>query len=32
MPMEATGHACIRSNGHSKQPIPEQDGSNEEEA
>jgi uncharacterized repeat protein (TIGR03847 family) len=25
MPMEAVGHACIRSNGHSKQPIPDQD-------
>lgn len=24
MPQEATGHACIRSNGHSKQPIPEE--------
>jgi uncharacterized repeat protein (TIGR03847 family) len=23
--MEASGHACIRSNGHSRQPIPEQD-------
>jgi hypothetical protein len=25
MPMDADGHACIRSNGHSKQPIPEDD-------
>ena len=25
MPMEAAGHACIRSNGHSKQPVPDQD-------
>jgi uncharacterized repeat protein (TIGR03847 family) len=24
-PMEATGHACVRSNGHSKQPIPEEE-------
>ena len=23
-PIEASGHACIRSNGHSKQPIPEE--------
>ena len=23
--MEATGHACIRSNGHSKQPIPDEE-------
>lgn len=31
MPMEAVGHACIRSNGHSKQPIPDQDGATDEE-
>lgn len=30
VPMEATGHACIRSNGHSKQPIPDQDSPEEE--
>ncbi len=24
MPQEASGHACIRSNGHSKQPIPDE--------
>lgn len=31
MPIEASGHACIRSNGHSKQPIPDQgDGAEEE--
>ena len=25
LPMDTVGHACVRSNGHSKQPIPEQD-------
>lgn len=30
VPMDASGHACIRSNGHSKQPIPEQDGVDED--
>lgn len=25
LPVEATGHACVRSNGHSKQPIPEEE-------
>jgi uncharacterized repeat protein (TIGR03847 family) len=25
MPMEPAGHACVRSNGHSKQPIPEEE-------
>lgn len=25
LPMEPTGHACVRSNGHSKQPIPEEE-------
>ncbi len=30
VPMDASGHACIRSNGHSKQPIPEQDGADDE--
>ena len=25
LPMEAEGHACVRSNGHSKQPIPEEE-------
>ena len=30
MPQEATGHACIRSNGHSKQPIPEENGGADE--
>jgi uncharacterized repeat protein (TIGR03847 family) len=25
LPIDAEGHACVRSNGHSKQPIPEED-------
>ena len=25
LPMEPSGHACVRSNGHSKQPIPDDD-------
>ena len=29
-PIDAGGHACIRSNGHSKQPIPDQDATNED--
>ena len=29
LPIEATGHACVRSNGHSKQPIPEEDSDEE---
>jgi uncharacterized repeat protein (TIGR03847 family) len=29
-PMDSAGHACIRSNGHSKQPIPDQDAANDE--
>jgi uncharacterized repeat protein (TIGR03847 family) len=29
-PMDSAGHACIRSNGHSKQPIPDQDATNED--
>lgn len=29
LPMDASGHACIRSNGHSKQPIPEEDAGDE---
>jgi uncharacterized repeat protein (TIGR03847 family) len=29
-PVDAAGHACIRSNGHSKQPIPDQDATNDE--
>jgi len=29
MPIDAGGHMCIRANGHSKQPIPEQDGEDE---
>ena len=28
--MDPTGHACVRSNGHSVQPIPEQDSGEEE--
>lgn len=27
---EPSGHACVRSNGHSKQPIPEEDSDSEE--
>lgn len=30
--MEATGHACVRSNGHSKQPIPDEESDAEDEA
>ena len=30
MPQEASGHACIRSNGHSKQPIPEENPGEDE--
>jgi uncharacterized repeat protein (TIGR03847 family) len=30
-PMEPEGHACIRSNGHTQQPIPEQDDERPEE-
>lgn len=30
VPMDASGHACIRSNGHSKQPIPDQDAGEDE--
>jgi uncharacterized repeat protein (TIGR03847 family) len=29
LPIEPTGHACVRSNGHSKQPIPEEDSDEE---
>ncbi len=28
--MESRGHACVRSNGHSKQPIPEEDANDDE--
>ena len=31
LPMDATGHACVRSNGHSKQPIPHE-GADDESA
>lgn len=30
-PMDESGHACIRSNGHSKQPIPDEDDGDEGE-
>lgn len=29
-PMDGAGHACIRSNGHSKQPIPDQESGDEQ--
>lgn len=29
-PVEETGHACVRSNGHSKQPIPEEEDDGED--
>jgi uncharacterized repeat protein (TIGR03847 family) len=29
LPMDGEGHACIRSNGHSKQPLPEADADDE---
>ncbi len=31
-PMDAGGHACIRGNGHSTQPLPEEDAGSEDEA
>jgi len=31
-PMDETGHACIRGNGHSSQPIPEENAGEEEDA
>lgn len=31
LPMEPEGHVCVRSNGHSKQPIPEEDAGDEDE-
>jgi len=30
LPMDRSGHACVRSNGHSKQPIPDEDQDNDE--
>jgi uncharacterized repeat protein (TIGR03847 family) len=30
LPMDRNGHACIRSNGHSKQPIPEENQDDDE--
>ena len=30
LPMDAGGHACVRSNGHSKQAIPDDDGSSDD--
>ena len=30
-PIDAAGHMCVRANGHSKQPIPEAGGEDEEE-
>jgi len=30
LPIDAGGHVCVRSNGHSKQPIPEEDQGDEE--
>jgi uncharacterized repeat protein (TIGR03847 family) len=29
LPIDASGHACIRSNGHSSQPIPKEDAGDE---
>jgi uncharacterized repeat protein (TIGR03847 family) len=29
LPIDATGHACVRTNGHSKQPIPDEDSDDE---
>jgi hypothetical protein len=31
-PMDVRGHACIRANGHSTEPIPEEDAGGEDEA
>ncbi|HEX5479005.1 MAG TPA: hypothetical protein VFY79_04730 [Dehalococcoidia bacterium] len=30
LPMEPGGHACVRTNGHSKQPIPDEESDDDE--